>query len=672
MAFKSFAVGPQKSLVRAELSEVPDVMVVVGPNGAGKSTLLYELQRRKDEFAEPGTHVVYLNPNRPWRRTNFGAAFLYNLNQTFRQMTEAAQFPGFTNYQPPGFVHSGLPRSPDNVDDVQSLVKFSIAKLEARRQRGLAEEFDRRGGELPRGAVADAFTPLRELVENLLPHLRFAGVDMSNENLLQVFFDKLDGTQPLRVEMDDLSSGEKAVIQLFLPFIEERVDRLLTGSVMPESARSVALIDEPELHLHPALQVALIAYLRQLAASGEAQFIIATHSTAIMDCVEDDELYLLVPPATVGAEENQLMRLTATAERLDAVRQIAGSTYVVTRCRPIVFIEGEVAAGSRGVTDQRLVEILLPEARGWVLVPSRSKAEAIKAADDLREPSLTHLPGMPVFALVDSDQDQTHAEYVITWPVAMIENLLLDPAAIWAVIAPMKEQAGLGSEYDIRDVLERYSVERRDREISLRVRRRLPRLRIVREIVEVEGLKRLPREVRAEVEAFTAQLDGGKVIASALDEATSEVDKIIADATALQRFHGKELLRRFFDEHAKHCGLSYQAFCYGVAVCAKDGDRLHALLELPVRRVRQFVPSELLAAAAEALESLPDEARSIFRNTVRALEASRKKWEAGVEDETDRAALRQELSSLARHVKQAGHAVAQQRLLSACVSLGPG
>jgi hypothetical protein len=85
MAFKSFRVGPSKGLVLAELEEVPNLLVVVGPNGSGKSTLLYELQRNRGTLAEPRTRVIYLNPYRPWRRTTFGTAFLYNLPYSYRQ-----------------------------------------------------------------------------------------------------------------------------------------------------------------------------------------------------------------------------------------------------------------------------------------------------------------------------------------------------------------------------------------------------------------------------------------------------------------------------------------------------------------------------------------------------------------------------------------------------------
>jgi predicted ATPase len=65
-------------------------------------------------------------------------------------------------------------------------------------------------------------------------------------------------------DLAEMSSGEQAVFPLLYEFV--RLD----------IARSVVLIDELELHLHPPQQQALLGALRRIGP--DCQFIITTHS----------------------------------------------------------------------------------------------------------------------------------------------------------------------------------------------------------------------------------------------------------------------------------------------------------------------------------------------------------------------------------------------------------
>ena len=78
MAIRRFSVGPAKGLKHAAADNLPNLVVIAGPNGAGKSTLLHQLYRRRGEFMEPGTRVIYLGPHRPWRKATLCGAAMYS------------------------------------------------------------------------------------------------------------------------------------------------------------------------------------------------------------------------------------------------------------------------------------------------------------------------------------------------------------------------------------------------------------------------------------------------------------------------------------------------------------------------------------------------------------------------------------------------------------------
>jgi hypothetical protein len=662
-----------KGLYKAEASDLPDLAVIVGPNGSGKSTVLYELWRNRNAWAEPGTRVMYINPNRPWRRSQLSAASLYGLALGYRQLMETETAPGFQYVAPQGYVQTGQPRTPDTTDDAQGLVKFSVVKMESKRQRLISKVFDESGGQIAPGTVADVFGPLRELIDVMLPHLDFIGVDSSDDADQRCLFRKLDSPDMPLLDIDDLSSGEKAAIQLFLPFIEEQINQLLAAgtSIEADASRSTALIDEPELHIHPSLQISLVAYMRQITQRGDAQFIVATHSTTIMDALEDDELFMLAPPSSVGVG-SQLRRLAATGERLELVREITGSTHIVTRCRPIIFIEGE-RPGTKTLADQRIIELLIPEAKKWVLVPSQGRTQVIAGARALRDPALTELPGIAVFALVDHDEEEpTTEDFVITWPVCMIENLLLEPQALWRLVEPIKERVGLASEEEIRTILDGIVTDRKEGEIEMRVLRHLAQPRFNIRIRSVADLTQLNTATAEIVESYKQTLGGEDTVSRLTDAARVEVETILESGKALERFHGKTILKEFYEQAGKRGGWSYTTFAYMLAREVSGSSRLRSLIELPVRRLRQFVPAQLCSSLESCRDVLEGDVRISAQEASGVVATMRRRWEQGEEDETDRAALRRNILNIGRVANEGGNAGLYADLLRQLVQLGDG
>jgi ABC-type cobalamin/Fe3+-siderophores transport system ATPase subunit len=442
MAYRSFDVQGEVGFRRAALADVPNLVVIAGPNGSGKSRLLYALSQRRGELAEEGTEVSYLGPHRSWRRTSLGLYNLGELRGTLSEYLREPAIPSWRQFQPAGMqnIQTGAVRDPSGTDDSFAFVKGSILKIDSRLQARLRAVFQEEGGHIPRGRLPDVFAPLSVALNALLPHLEFLSADFSDENSLRVTFRRIDASDAGGVELDDLSSGEKSAIGLILPTVERQIARLLGDGAEENAVTPTTLIDEPEIHLHPSLQVLLLDYFAGIAARGEAQFILTTHSPTMVDALNAG-LYLMAPLSQVP-DGNQLLPLGDAAERLDAMRALTGATHLLTRCRPVVYLEGERPA-EKPVSDQRLVEMLIPASAGWVLVASKGQRDAIFSGERLRAALADAVPGFPVFALVDRDQARAqHPDWVITWPVSMVENLLLDADAIWEVLEPHRESTG--------------------------------------------------------------------------------------------------------------------------------------------------------------------------------------------------------------------------------------
>lgn len=353
MAIRLFNVGPSRGLRHAVAADLPNLVAISGPNGAGKSTLLELLNTRKP--AEAGTDIMYVGPHRTWHSNPINEVFVLGMGIEFGDILKQESMPGFQYATGMLSRLNGFRRAGSSSDDAQAYVKASIIRIGNKKQRLIARSYDVQGAQIKLGTVPDLFEPFRELVQTLLPHLDWVGVNDTNSNDIKCEFRPAGDTDTAPFDIDELSSGEKAAIALFLPFVEREVS-VLAGEKEKQERNTIVpvtvLIDEPELHLHALLQLNVLEYMRRLAQEGRAQFIFTVHSPSLLDALTPDELFLLVP-STLTAD-NQLSRLVDSSERLEAVRAVTGSTHMLTRCKPIVFIEGEPDDGARA-TDERIM-----------------------------------------------------------------------------------------------------------------------------------------------------------------------------------------------------------------------------------------------------------------------------------------------------------------------------
>jgi len=638
MAIRSFDVQNLRGLRRAAADNLPNLVAIAGPNGSGKSSLLEQLKSQA-QFLEAGTELLYVGPHRTWRSSQLNEVAVLSLNMTYGNILTQDTMPSIQ--YPFANLHqfAGLPRKGTGGDDAQAFVKSSILRIRNKQQSLLGRQFKEQGGKIAPDTVPDLFCPFAELVSTLLPHLEWVGINDANLNDMRCEFRSTGIASDGRAfDIDEMSSGEKAAISLFLPFIERQVAQLSGESPQLPPTGTVpltVLLDEPELHLHPLLQINVLEYMRTLAREGRAQFIFTVHSPSLLDALTKDELFLL-SPADLAAD-NQLSRLVDSTERLEVVRSITGSTHMLTRCKPIVFIEGEPDHGAKA-TDERLIRLLLPETSHWALVPSKGKSQVIKSASEMRHSEI-HLPGLPVFGLVDDDQGNVPLpDFVVAWPVTMVENLLLDEEALYEVLRPYVEMVGLRSSSDVRSSLLNVATRQIEEEKRLRLKEILPRETLAVDTSDLSAAQGHIQEATARFLAKITNLDL-RGLAETIDV---EVQGIVDRGEQLERFHGKKLLRAWYDTNFSKIGIGWNPFLIELSRYAAAGSRIKRLGTPAIDRIRLYFPATL----ATLLGNFPaGEARDML---ISECLQERENWENGSPAGAGRDALRQRIIQYTR------------------------
>jgi len=122
----------------------------------------------------------------------------------------------------------------------------------------------------------DYIPELEEQFNRVFPGTVFRGVEPrgnGGESRVSDFYFLLEREGRV-FDISEMSSGEQAIFPLLYEFV--RLD----------IARSVVLIDELELHLHPPKQQALLAALPKIGP--DCQFIISTHSPYLEQVIPDE------------------------------------------------------------------------------------------------------------------------------------------------------------------------------------------------------------------------------------------------------------------------------------------------------------------------------------------------------------------------------------------------
>jgi predicted ATPase len=259
--------------------------------------------------------------------------------------------------------------------------------------------------------TSDSLAEFRELFNEFLAPLKFIDVDIASTP-----FRYIVSTPRGEIDIDDLSSGEKEVLNVFARFHQLR------------PKRAIILFDEADAHLHPDLQRRYLAALRKLGSGN--QLWLTTHSPEMMFAAGSDNLYTIARGSPNGSG-NQFSRVTASDQLHQVLSEMMGTRGLVSFNQRIVFIEGEESSADRAI-----YEALYPPGTYNVsFVPVGNSATARKTAERVNE-LLTTASGFQYFySIVDGDIDRsepdpTNGARLFRLPVYHVENLLLDDQAI--------------------------------------------------------------------------------------------------------------------------------------------------------------------------------------------------------------------------------------------------
>ena len=253
-----------------------DLVVMLGPNGSGKSSVF-------DAFLQ------WARTQGRRRRSNFLNDYFDHETGTFGapQVNFHASDASESSEQVGTLVH--VRTAHRNTPDVLS---NSIEKQEDFRRRNpldrmvetddsLREHYQRLVARfLPilsnlesSDAVQDLATvranlaPVQESLMRVFPHWRFTGLGEATSD--GSFYFTRDGVRGFRYE--SLSGGEKAVFDLLLD----------VHIAATELGTPIVCLDEPEIHLNPAVQASVLTELMGLLPCG-SQLWIATHSVGMI------------------------------------------------------------------------------------------------------------------------------------------------------------------------------------------------------------------------------------------------------------------------------------------------------------------------------------------------------------------------------------------------------
>ena len=364
-------------------------------------------------------------------------------------------------------------------------------------ERSLPEEFERIFNGLLKGRKLDAFG---------INEIGFLNVQIKDLESNRVF------------DLDGMSSGEKGLILTFL---------MIARSVVQHG---IVLLDEPELHLNPAVCKDLLNFIiEEYAKPRDLQVIICTHSPEILTTAFDSDecaLYHLMSGTNISRIHTQ-----DKSNISEALRRLGATESDNLLYRGVVFVEGP--------DDVSLLEAGFGHLlRRFKLKPSMGRQEVEKAAILLQSnEGMTAVS--PSYFILDLDDEPTtiassKSVRVLQWTRRCLENYLIDLEILTKLL--MDEEvvhAPLRNEGEVRRLLTKLALSQlRDVAIrSLYAERGFVSLGLRKEDLGPQSTETVARALAERIQSAKAKLESFEANAwpqtfvSAVELKTAELEK---------------------------------------------------------------------------------------------------------------------------------------------------
>jgi ABC-type molybdenum transport system ATPase subunit/photorepair protein PhrA len=260
-------------------------------------------------------------------------------------------------------------------------------------------------------------TEFNYLLENLVPGKKLSGLSINQLGQLKVLIG--DASTGKIFDIDSMSSGEKGIILIFL----------LIRHTLAEGG--LLLIDEPELHLNPAVSKKVLPFLVEHCVKlQKLQAFICTHSPEILGAAfdrEDTNLFHL----RSGNDLTKVYRRDQ-AEMFEALRRLGASPADVLFSRGTIVVEGEHDA-------EILNEGFFDLVSGYKTTRAGGRSEVAKEIVNLQAAERRGEVKKPTLAILDLDgepvaEKSTTLVRVLQWDRYCLENYLIEPDLLFDLI----------------------------------------------------------------------------------------------------------------------------------------------------------------------------------------------------------------------------------------------